>query len=171
MMTLAQIKAEIDRRAVIIGAAGDSSLPTYGRSDGDGHPHIEVDDLAYHYVVEQRGREVSRVSTTDLDELLYHVFRGVTFRLAGIYEVNHRAKNQDFRRILFQRQIDLLSQLSAPWSKRCAQELELILRDHPFDDNSNIRVKLTTDLRKSGYSADAAWLMACDKYPLPSPVT
>jgi hypothetical protein len=171
MITLAQVKTEIDLRAATIGAAGDSSLPSYGRSNGDGDPHIEVDELAYHYVVAERGKEVSRLTTTDLDELLYHVFQGVTFRLAGIYEVNHRAKNQDFRRILFRRQIELLLQLSDAWSKRCAQELELILREHPFDDNSSIRVKLTTDLRKSGYSPEAAWQVACEKYPLPPPVT
>lgn len=171
MITLAQLKAEIDHRAVIIGAAGDSSLPHYGRPDGDGDPHLEVDEHAYHYVVEERGREVSRVTTQDLDELLYYVFKGITFRLAGIYEVKHRVQSQDFRRTLFQCQIELLAQLSDPWSKRCAQELELVLRQHPLDDNSNIRVKLTTDLRKSGYSVDAAWQMACEKYPLPSPVS
>jgi hypothetical protein len=133
-MTLAEIKAEVDRRASIIGATGLSSLPTYGHSRGDGYPYIQVDGPTFHYAVEERGEELSRFTTSDLEELLYRVFADITFSLAMSYEVSHRVRNQDSRRILFRRQVELLGQLSGDWSKRRAQEHEAILRDHPFSD-------------------------------------
>jgi hypothetical protein len=166
MLTLTQIKAEVDRRAAIVGASGDSSLPTYGRTDDDGRAHIEVDEL-YHFVIAERGKENSRVSTTDFDHLLYLVFKTVTFSLAGKYEVNHRIQTQDFRRILFKHQLELLAKLSEAWSVRCAHELDLILRQHPFDDNVHIRTAYTVNLRKQGHAPDIAWQLACEKYPLP----
>ena len=74
MLTLAQIQAEVDRLASTIGASGDSSLPTYGRSDDCGRAHIEVDEVNYHFVIAERGTENTRVSTPDLDHLLYLSF-------------------------------------------------------------------------------------------------
>jgi Immunity protein 63 len=168
MLTLAQIKTEVDQRAAIIGASGDSSLPTYGRTDDSGRGHLEVDQLSYHYVIAERGQENSRVSTTDLDAVLYLVFQAVTFSIAMKYEVKHRIRTQDCRRILFKHQIELLSKLSEAWSRRCAQERDVILRKHPFDDNTNVRTAYTVNLRKQGYAPDTAWQLACEKYPVPA---
>jgi hypothetical protein len=82
------------------------------------------------------------------------------------YEVRHRIQTQDCRRILFKHQIELLSKLSEAWSVRCAHERDLILRQHPFDDNTNIRTAYTVNLRKQGHAPDIAWQLACEKYPL-----
>jgi hypothetical protein len=167
MLTLPEIKAEVDRRASTIGASRDSSLPTYGRTEDCGQAHIEVDEVNYHFVIVERGKENTRVSTPDLDHLLYLVFECVTFSLAGQYEVNHRVQTQDCRRIMFQRQIELLSQLSSSWGGRCAQRLDFILRKHPYDDFVMIRVDFTMALRKQGHAPDIAWRLACERYPLP----
>lgn len=167
MLTLPEIKAEVDRLASTIGASRDSSLPAYGRTEDCGQAHIEVDEVNYHFVIVERGKENKRVSTPDLDHLLYLVFECVTFSLAGRYEVNHRIQTQDCRRIMFQRQIELLSELSGAWGKRRVQELDLVLRKHPFDDFTMIRVDFTLALRKQGHAPDAAWRLACEKYPLP----
>jgi hypothetical protein len=167
MLTLAQIKVEVDRLASTIGASRDSSLPTYGRSEDGGRAHIEVDQVNYHFVIAERGTENTRVSTPDLDDLLYLVFECVTFSLAGQYEVRHRVQTQDCRRILFKHQIELLSKLSEAWSVRRAQEQNRILCQHPFDDNTNIRTAYTVNLRKQGHPPDMAWQLACEKYPLP----
>jgi hypothetical protein len=167
MLTLPQIKAEVDRRASIIGGSRDSSLPTYGRSEDCGQPHIEVDEVNYHFVIRERGKENERVSTPDLDHLLYLVFECVTHSLAGVYEVNHRVHTQDCRRTMFQRQIELLSQLSGAWGRRCSEKVDLILREHPYDDFVMMRVDFTMALRKQGHAPDDAWRLACEKYPLP----
>jgi len=161
MLTLSEIKEEVDRLAAQIGASG-YVLPTYGHSDDGARPHIEADARGYHYVVVERGQELKRITTRDLNELLYHVFEAVTFSPACDYELAHRVEGQDCRRLMFRRQIELLSALSQEWSNRESQQHERILREHPFDDFASIRAKLATQV---------GWKAACDKYPLPSNTT
>jgi hypothetical protein len=131
--SLSDIQNEVERRARVIGASGDS-LPTYGRSEDFGRPHIEIDSRGYHYVNEERGNEVSRRTTQDLDELLYFALRAGAFAVASRYAVKHSVKGQDFRRPLFQRKVELLTQLSPAWGERCSKELEAILVENPFVD-------------------------------------
>jgi len=162
MLTLAEIKAEVDHLSARINASG-YVLPTYGCSNDGGRPHIEVDARGYHFVTVERGQELKRITTCDLDELLFHIFEAVTFNLACDYELAHRMEHQDFRRVMFFHQIELLSVLSQKWSEREYQEHERILHEHPYDDRAGARASLT---------AKAGWKVACEKYPLPgnSPV-
>jgi hypothetical protein len=167
MKSLTEIKAEVDRLAAIIGSAGHHSLPTYRDSDDSGRPHIEVDSRGYHFVVAERGMELSRFTTGDLDDLLNQVFEAVTFNLASEFELTHRIAAQDFRRLLCERQVALLSQLSAHWAERQAQKHQRIFRAHPVDDNSLTRATLTCELTADGHSPQAACALACERYPLP----
>jgi len=132
--SLDEIKSEINRLAAQIGAP-DDLLPTYGYTVDGAHPHIEVDAGGYHYIVVERGQEVSHVTTNDLDELLYNVFEGITFELACRYELKHRVTGQDFRRLLFKHQAELLSMLSARWDEIESRDHQRILQQHPYDDN------------------------------------
>ena len=161
MLTIAEIKIEVDRLAAKIGASG-YYLPTYGRSEDGARPHIEVDARGYHYVVVERGQELKRITTGDLNELLYQIFEAITFSLACDHELAHRVEGQDCRRLMFQYQIGLLSKLSEEWSFREAQQHGQILLEHPFDDFANIRVDL---------SKQVGWKAACEKYPLPAKPT
>ncbi len=167
MNDLAEIKTEVERLTAIIGAAGNSSLPTYGHTEDFARPHIEVDSRGYHFVVVERGEELDRFTTYNLDDLCYRIFRNVTFNLAINYELTHRVGMQDFRRISFQRQVALLSQLSAWWAEREKEDHQRILREHPFDDYSGIRAAFTKELRDAGNSPQTAWQVACERYPLP----
>ena len=133
MKTLPEIEAEINRLAAKVGASG-YTLPTYGRTEDGARPHIEADSRGYHYVVVERGQELRRNTTSDLDELLYHVFESVTFSLACDYERAHRIAGQDFRRQLFALQVELLSSLSPTWAEREASDHQRILHQHPFND-------------------------------------
>ena len=99
-LSLEQIKAEINQQAARIDVP-QSLLPTYGRSIDGAHPHIEVDARGYHYVIVERGQENSRVTTVELEELLFEVFEDITFSIACQYELKHRIEGQDFRRLLF----------------------------------------------------------------------
>ncbi|MEI9962246.1 MAG: Imm63 family immunity protein [Limisphaerales bacterium] len=133
MLNLSQIKNEIERLALLIGAP-NNLLPTYGRSEDFARPHIEIDNRGYHYVVIERGIELKRITTSDLDELLYHVFQSVTFDLAIHYELAHRIENQDCRRIGWENQLELLGNLSPSWQQRRKVQLENILKEHPYND-------------------------------------
>jgi hypothetical protein len=167
MQSLTDIQREVEKRAAIIGATG-RILPTYGKTDDWARPHIEVDSRGFHYVVVERGQEVERFTTDNLDELLYRVFKNVAWALASVYELNHRIDGQDCRRQLLGKQIELLGQLSPAWAELQSEEHALILQEHPFDDFSLTRALYTKALRDKGQSADAAWRAACEKYPLPT---
>lgn len=134
MKTITEIQDEVDRLAAIIGATGHLSLPTYGYTRDAGYSHVEVDARGYHLVTVERGEELEHFTTNDHDDLLYHIFEDVTFDLACAYELDHRIETQDCRRIIFRKQVELLSQLSEGWGRRQTQEQEEILREDPFDD-------------------------------------
>lgn len=140
--SLPDIKAEVDRLADIIGAKGHYALPTYGSTEHSARPRIEVDPRGYHFVVVERGGELERFTTLDLDDLLYRIFQSVTENLANDSEPAYRKlarrkqnqdaiKTRDRRRTRFQIQEELLAQLSKRWADRIAVEHERILRDHP----------------------------------------
>jgi hypothetical protein len=167
-MTLDQIKTEIDRMANRLGASGVKTLPTYGYSEQSGRPHIEVDECGYHFVVSERGYESERLTTQEVDELLYYVFESVTHQLATKYELQHRVEDQDFRRLLFKRQIELLSILSPKWAMSRSKKIEEILRQYPFDDSSSARMMLFKELRAQGHSSEDASRVAEEKYQMPA---
>lgn len=133
-MTLDEIKAIVDRLAARIGAT-ELHWPTYGRQIYDACPYIEIDEDGYHWVVKERGREFERVTTRDIDELLFTVFQSITSEIASNYEAAHRVDNQDFRRVYFQRQEELMSQLSPQWGERAAQRHAEILQVAPYNDS------------------------------------
>ena len=170
LLDLDAIKAEIDRLASLINASG-FLLPTYGASEDFARPHIEVDARGYHYVVVERGIELRRVTTRSLDDLLHQVFDSVTLSLACDFELANRIKGQDSRRLLFQRQLELFSSLRPEWARRHSLEHQRILREHPFDDLSSLRVDLTVALQNNGSTPTEAWRMACETFPLPGKST
>ena len=166
LLTFPEIKAEVDRLAKIIGAMQEV-LPAYGFSAQDGRPHIDIDSQGYCYLVLDKGVVCDCLITNDIQELLYKIFANVTFELSSKYELSHRVKNQDFRRIMFKNQVELLSRLSPKWAERELQEHAEILKRHPFDDYASIRATLTSELIEQGNPSEIAWKMACEKYPLP----
>jgi hypothetical protein len=83
-----------------INAPG-SLLPTFGFSRDMGHPHIEVDHKGYHYVVVERGTELERKSSDNLTDLLYWIFKDITFSMSVKFELQNRIEDQDFRVLLF----------------------------------------------------------------------
>jgi hypothetical protein len=132
MLSLGQIRSRVNRLALRIEAP-QQILPTYGRSADFGRPHIES-DRAYHFVVVERGQELERRTTWDLDQLLYWIFAGITFELACQFELENRIPTADFRRALFRKQLDLLGELDHKWRTRRKVEILSILSAHPFSD-------------------------------------
>ena len=77
-MTLEEIKLEVDTRARALRVA-ECGLPTYGYSEGwTARPCIEIDKGGFHYVIMERGNELQRITSGDVDDLLCRVFSGVT---------------------------------------------------------------------------------------------
>jgi hypothetical protein len=131
LLGLATVRAKAKELAEHLGIR---NFVIAGAPRGDGSPYVEV-DKAYYFIIEERGIEFERRKTNDLDELLYWVFDSVTFTVASSFETRNRASNQDFRRMLFSKQEELLGELSPGWADRKADEHRAILNTHPFTDD------------------------------------
>lgn len=104
-------------------------------TDGFGTPHIEIDENGYNYVVSERGNEYERRQTKDIHILLYWIFKDIVFILASEYELNNRKPNEDSRRLLFAKLIELLKKLDSEFARWEKEEQEKILKEHPYDDD------------------------------------
>ena len=102
-------------------------LPTLGRAAQDARPGILLDDGAYHYVIRERGREVSRETFTDTAALLYRCFADVT----GTMAANAAIGEDDYRRVMFDHQLALLRMLDPGWAERREAEIAIVLARHP----------------------------------------
>ena len=117
-LTLEDIKTLVDKLAEKINVP-QCHFPTYGYSNDGAQPHIEVDiNGQLYYVIVERGEELRRDVALDTDDLLYRIFADITFSMAVDYEVNHRVKEEDFRRQMFAKQEELLGKLNDNWSKK-----------------------------------------------------
>jgi len=166
-MTLTEIKNIIEQLAVKI-CAPTYLLPTFGHSNDDARPHVEIDKNGQlYYVVVERGKECLRHSALDLDDLLYRVFEGITFSMASKIEQKKRVPEQDTRRIFFVEQEKLLGELNKEWQLRKREDHRGILISYPFDDNAITRVDYYRRLVLDSNNVGNEWRLACEKYPLP----
>ncbi len=102
----------------------------------DGSPHVEKIGNLYHWVVTERGSEFQRKTTALRSELEYWLVSDVVSDLSIKYELKNRVEGQDFRRIMFDKRIELMNSISLEWGNRIQKEIELILKDHPFNDGN-----------------------------------
>ena len=103
-------------------------LPTFGYNEDGARPEIRIDGVGYHFVVIERGQQIDHKVFTQLEEILFHIFEGVTFQMARDYEVKNRIEGQDFRIVLFTKQLQLLNQIDASFAERQREKNEFYLR-------------------------------------------
>ena len=163
--SLEDIKRNVDELATKINA-NETLLPTYGYSSDEDYPHVEVDDKGLmHYVMVERGQEQSRETTDELNTLLYWIFKDVTFAMACSYELKNRIEDKDSRRIMFEKQEELLGILNDVWKQKQKEEHGSILEKHPFDDLAGVRASYFRHLRQQGYDENEITKLAYEKYP------
>jgi len=66
--------------------------------------------------------------------MLYWSFKDVTFDMATAYELENRNPTEDFRRIYFTKNIELMEILDINYAKWLKTELDEILEKHPYHD-------------------------------------
>jgi hypothetical protein len=163
--SLDDIKKKVDELALKINAP-TNLLPSYGQENWDAHPYIDVDNLGFmFYIISERGQEYERKMTDKVDDLLYWIFAGVTFSMSCDYELKNRIEDKDCRRIMFDKQEQLLGQLSDTWRLKENAEHQSILKNHPFDDLASLRATYCGQLRQQGYSEVEIKKIAYEKYP------
>lgn len=130
-MSLDHIRSRINHLAKKIKSPRDY-LPTYETPRGDGHPSIKVDGYVCHIVYGERGIEFERKTVSDIEDLLYYVFDDVTHLMASDYELRNRNENEDFRRLLFRKQIELMGRISEEYAKKLERDIGRILKVAPY---------------------------------------
>lgn len=111
-----------------------SYLPSIETARYDGHPFVREVHGSFHYVIQEGNEEYKRLIFCDTDELLYEVFKGVTFQMATDFELENRNENRDSRRIIFQKQKELLIQLNSNWGDKIEKQQKELLRQFPYND-------------------------------------
>ena len=159
------LKKEFERLARKIKVP-EKHKPTFGPNDNDVKPYIFQDyknDL--HYIFKERGEVVFDKITYDFDELLFWVFDDITSAMSYDYELKNRIEEQDFRRIGFNYQVELMTNLNKVWGEKTEKKQKKILENYPFDDFSSQRSDYCRQLRKLGLPENEIDLKAYNKYP------
>lgn len=112
------------------------SLPLCTVPIGDGTPYISFENNKYNYIYSERGYEFSRKITESIDELLYWIMYDFIHKLAVKYELMHRIPKRDSRRIYFPKIVELMDKINIEWGLKVKKELDDILKNSPYDDNS-----------------------------------
>jgi hypothetical protein len=163
--SLEELKQKVDELAQRIKCP-QHFLPSYGEMKHDAHPYVDIDRSGtLYYIVKERGHENKWLRTYKLQELLYWVFEDVTWRMALEFEIKNRIEDKDCRRIMFQKEEELLGQLDELWQQKKKEEHDKILLDHPFDDFAGLRAIFFAQLRMQGLSELEINKKAYEKYP------
>lgn len=133
MYQLTEIEAEVKKIANRIGA-NQYQIPTYGKNRDFGATHVEVDGSHYHLVTVERGMVLERKSTADFNELLYFIFSDATSDIACNFELKNRIEDQDPRRIMFKKQIELMYSINRSFGEREESRIAELLKTYPYDD-------------------------------------
>jgi hypothetical protein len=126
MLTLTALATIVSSFGEMLGAPADL-LPTFGCNKDFARPEVQVHYADYHFIIVERGQELQRSTTSQLEQVLFWIFEAVTFSMAGEYELAHRIEGQDFRIVLFSRQIELLELISPDFADRQRLRYQKIL--------------------------------------------
>jgi len=124
--------SRLKSRCAEIEARLGSHIPLWTAPQHDGSAHVEERGGVFSYVVTERGQEFERRVARSEDEMLYWLVSDEVLDLASRYELEHRVPGQDSRRLMFQRELELLEGLEPAWSERKRIEIEAILKEYPY---------------------------------------
>jgi hypothetical protein len=108
------------------------------KSQHDGRPHVELIGAKLHYVRVERGHEFERRETSDPDELLFWLISDITWSMASDWELANRIEEEDSRKQLFRKDIELMSIVNQDWADRKRIKYEKLLGcKYPFDNSQD----------------------------------
>jgi Immunity protein 63 len=127
---LAQVEVELNRLADLIDA------PTRIRPRFQANPdfdYIITRDQKY-VLVNVDVFTTSEFVTTSLEDFWYHVFAGITHEMAELATARDFKANNEVRRVIWPKQLELMQHISPAWKKRLLQEFLNILEKNPVRD-------------------------------------
>lgn len=93
-------------------------LPEINNSNYNCEPFIEIGQNAYYYICLERGEDVFRKQTTDLNELIFMVMEDLTFKMAWDWVKLHPKSNSDLRIPAFAKQVELMKTINLDYGNR-----------------------------------------------------
>lgn len=93
-----------------------------------------TDKNGYHFRITERNRIYRDDTTQNLFDITYWTINGEISEAAAIYESKNRIDNQDFRRIMFSKEIQYFEAIGDEYAQRARLEIESILKKAPFQD-------------------------------------
>lgn len=111
-----------------------SHYVTFDSPKEDGTPFVCIENDKYCYIISERGNEIDKRKTDNYQLLLYWIACDISFSIASDYELKHREKNIDSRRLLFRTKLRLLKKIDPAFEERQRREILKILEKHPFTD-------------------------------------
>ena len=95
-----------------------------------------TDEKGYHYGgISDRGEILRDNTTYSLFEVSYWAMSGVVGTIASEFERKNRVPEQDIRRILFDKKLELLAVLGENYRKRGEIDIDEILKIAPYQDH------------------------------------
>ena len=127
-----QMELEVIRQKIIDGPRPNGLFLIPDSATHTGAAHAEIVNGEYHYVITERGSEFKRKVAKNEDELLYWFVSDSVFSVACAWELENRKENEDSRRQLFAKQIELLDKINPKWADRKRSYHERVLNENPF---------------------------------------
>lgn len=94
------------------------------------------DSYIYGYRDERGGDNVIGQSSDPMD-IVYEVIKNQIAQVATDYELHHRVYWQDFRRVLFQKRLELMRLVDEQFYLRLQEEINEILKNAPYNDHDS----------------------------------
>lgn len=91
-------------------------------------------DNVYHILFTEKGKVREDKITTDEKEVIHSVLDIVSFDIAMEFAISNREKNKDFRRKLFEKEVEIYSLFGETFEKSKKREIEEILKENPYKD-------------------------------------
>ena len=91
-------------------------------------------DNVYHILFTEKGKVREDKITTDEKEVIRSVLDIVSFDIAMEFAISNREKHKDFRRKLFEKEVEIYSLFGDDFEKNKKREIEEILEENPYKD-------------------------------------
>lgn len=94
--------------------------------------YIFCEDGEYQYLYTEKGNIRKHECTKELSQLVYWVMEDVIFDIAMEYATEYRGREEDFRRKLFEKELELWSILDQEGYKKKTLEIKALLEKNPY---------------------------------------
>ena len=109
----------------------------HGNCNSPEGTYVFSENEQYHYLITEKGKIGLDEVILDERKVLWHVADNIIFNIALEFAAKNRQDGKDFRRKLFEKEIELFSLFGEDFRERKENEIQEILLNNPFVDEIN----------------------------------